>query len=256
MSARLKRGIVSHSATAWHALNGVVPQKSPSGIFTQTARTLRQSGSLVAAYRYFARKFLPTVILALIVIALLLVASRLAFELAESVGLTCRSTATADLKVAKPLAVGSSPFLTSDACYASGIRLEKNNNYVVRFDVTQEWRDGSIQTSPRGFATAQGRGAHSWAQVAIRATGLRWFEPLARIKNTGRARIRMNPQQIAPGSATYESEEFTAKLDGELFLFVNDAVVALPWVWDYYYRHNNVGAATITVERKEPKPVR
>jgi hypothetical protein len=39
---------------------------------------------------------------------------------------------------------------------------------------------------------------------------------------------------------------FTADRGGELFLYVNDAVIGLPWVSDAYYK-NNKGSAKVTV---------
>ena len=35
---------------------------------------------------------------------------------------------------------------------------------------------------------------------------------------------------------------------GELFLYVNDAVLPLPWVYDLFYR-NNKGTASIVIRR-------
>ena len=37
--------------------------------------------------------------------------------------------------------------------------------------------------------------------------------------------------------------------DGELFIFVNDAVIGIPGLYDLFYR-NNKGAAQLTVTRK------
>jgi hypothetical protein len=39
---------------------------------------------------------------------------------------------------------------------------------------------------------------------------------------------------------------FTAQRGGELFLYVNDAVIGLPWLNDYYSK-KNAGTAKITV---------
>jgi hypothetical protein len=37
--------------------------------------------------------------------------------------------------------------------------------------------------------------------------------------------------------------------DGELFIFVNDAVIGVPWLYNFFYR-NNGGGGTLTVTRK------
>ncbi len=42
--------------------------------------------------------------------------------------------------------------------------------------------------------------------------------------------------------------DITANASGELFIYVNDAALALPWLTDLFYR-NNSGTATVTVKR-------
>jgi hypothetical protein len=44
--------------------------------------------------------------------------------------------------------------------------------------------------------------------------------------------------------------EFTPRRNGEVFLFVNDAVIGLPRIADYFYRTNNEGRATVVIELK------
>ena len=44
-------------------------------------------------------------------------------------------------------------------------------------------------------------------------------------------------------------EVLRATRDGELFLFVNDAVLGVPGLIDVFYR-NNVGTADVTVTRR------
>jgi hypothetical protein len=40
---------------------------------------------------------------------------------------------------------------------------------------------------------------------------------------------------------------------GELFVFVNDAVIGLPRAWNYFYR-NNSGEATVVIRKiREPR---
>jgi hypothetical protein len=43
-----------------------------------------------------------------------------------------------------------------------------------------------------------------------------------------------------------QTTQFTAQRGGELFLYVNDAVIGLPWLNDYYFK-KNAGTAKVTV---------
>ena len=81
-----------------------------------------------------------------------------------------------------------------------------------------------------------------------------WFKPIARIGSTGGdeypltsvhrvSRDDLKRQLVA---------EFQARTKGELFLYVNDAVVGLPGLADTFYvrkRGRNSGRAEIKVER-------
>jgi hypothetical protein len=49
------------------------------------------------------------------------------------------------------------------------------------------------------------------------------------------------------------NEIFTATRDGELFLFVNDAVIGLPGLYGYFYGYfytDNKGSARVTITRR------
>jgi hypothetical protein len=54
------------------------------------------------------------------------------------------------------------------------------------------------------------------------------------------------------GSKTAYRDDFVARRSGEVFLYVNDAVIGLPWLSTYFYEKNffrdkNYGTATITL---------
>jgi hypothetical protein len=82
-----------------------------------------------------------------------------------------------------------------------------------------------------------------------------WFQPIARIGAVGADEYPLEPdtRQIV---ATPESGEgrrelvadIRARRSGELFLYVNDAVVGIPRFVGHFYA-NNRGEATVTVAR-------
>jgi hypothetical protein len=86
--------------------------------------------------------------------------------------------------------------------------------------------------------------------VPLRRILLRpWFRIVARVGETGTDEYFLDPD-----SNDIKSVEipFTSHRDGELYLYVNDAV--LPVYMDFFYR-NNRGTATVTVvQRESPEP--
>jgi hypothetical protein len=76
------------------------------------------------------------------------------------------------------------------------------------------------------------------------------YAPIGQIGEWGRDRYRLALQRKGPpAERRYVSEPFTARTGGELFVFVNDLVIGLPYVWRAFYDDNREGAAEITVTR-------
>jgi len=81
-----------------------------------------------------------------------------------------------------------------------------------------------------------------------------WFKPIARIGGRSNDSYVLEPSRpftkVESRDRLYT--EILARRDGELFLYVNDALVVWPWL---HYYGNNQGRATVTVERIEaPTP--
>ena len=81
-----------------------------------------------------------------------------------------------------------------------------------------------------------------------------WFAPIAHVGKKGNEEFALRPcvnRRLAGIAATNSNvlvAEFTTQHDGELFLFVNDAVLAVPGQAGYFYR-NNHGKASVKVEQ-------
>jgi hypothetical protein len=73
-----------------------------------------------------------------------------------------------------------------------------------------------------------------------------WFRLIARVGETGVDEYFLDPIPLQQTTPQAYRSTFTAQRGGELFLYVNDAVIGLPWVNDRYFK-NNVGTATIAV---------
>ena len=123
-------------------------------------------------------------------------------------------------------------------CFATRIRL--NEGTVYRFDVEEaEWKDGYRKAGPDGYSSrlflpfALGR----------RHPSERWLKLMGRVGPSGRETFA-----IGSGPAFYR-----ARSNGELFLYVNDGVLGVPWwsdwwSWPYRWRvGRNEGVASVTV---------
>jgi hypothetical protein len=150
-------------------------------------------------------------------------------------------------------------FATRQFCYASGLNLEAGQSYrltVAAFDTMVDLNglvaDGSITVpTQRGFTFTSRSidmplGARTLFAVAApfrRLWRANWYVPVARV---GADSVDQEP--------LVRDTLITPRDGGELFLFMNDAIVPLapflPFVgWDAYYA-NNTGRVTVTIERQ------
>jgi hypothetical protein len=132
-----------------------------------------------------------------------------------------------------------------------GLGLDQGVRYRISIRVEgAEWRDDGISTDLEGFGWNRMTAAMIAGLPLRRHLTEPWFKPSARIGARGRDEYSLEPTvPFAPGDDRRTmTTEITARTSGELFLYVNDAVVGLPGVYDVFYRHNR-GGADVTVER-------
>jgi hypothetical protein len=119
--------------------------------------------------------------------------------------------------------------------------------------VTEPWQDSSIATGPEGFG-AEKMTLRMWPALLIRRhLSANWFEMMARVGGSSSGGIvlkleRQDPPrcQCPPGPVRYTAT-IRVRRSGELFFYVNDAVIGWPGVFDYFYR-NNTGKADVLIE--------
>lgn len=199
---------------------------------------------LLAIKRYIAPAFFALVF----VYYGLTYASHLIFRFEDSAGLICR-----DSHALRQLASGETApemrFATKDICKATGVVLEQGGSYLITVKEVAPWRDGDIETHIAGFYSSD---LH-WTQSAfmylvewpLRRIFIRpWFRVVARVGSTGNYEYFMDPDSQ---TARALQAQFKPERSGELFFYVNDVVLALPW-HDVFYR-NNAGEATVTIKR-------
>lgn len=171
-------------------------------------------------------------LLAIVVLAV----ERVSFRIRDDIGWLCRPTGTAKFTTD----AGSIDFDAANPCLATQVALVAGRTY--RFDVQTEapWADGDVPAGPDGLEVPPSLAM--FAATPLRRQRSRpWFELTGQVGLSGRVAFPV-------GSGTC----YTARSDGELFLYVNDAVIgllpdrfwALPYFWSF---GRNSGQARITV---------
>jgi uncharacterized protein (DUF2235 family) len=230
-----------------------IKQPPAAGIADRIAVSIRTR----AGYRifFYALKhwWLPSLFALLILWVLFALASQLAFRTADAFGAFCATTQSG-----QPNAGGGSVmFQTSDFCKPTQIKVIKDEEYRVTIKVDSEWIDSTIPATPEGFGFQKMTlPMYPWI-VFRRVLFAEWFKPVLRIGNRGGEEHVLDMKANPAGQVkTYEAL-LKPRSDGEVFVFVNDAVWGLPWVYNYFYSNNHPGKndpgpTSITIEPLRP----
>jgi hypothetical protein len=246
ISLRLETAIEDRMLAAWRRTN------FPRNWLTR-ALDIVQAFRIAAWYQGVLRilkyKIAPAFFALLTVGIVVAFVSHFTFYLEDAAGLTCRPSANAT----RLLSSHHTPELTFDPkaeCWASGIILSKGVRYVISLKISEDWADDNYRADVGGYGintlpTMWDRAKIAMA-VPLRRILLRpWFRIIARVGETGTDEYFLDPD---PGDIKSVEIPFIPHRDGELYLYVNDAV--LPVYIDYFYR-NNKGAAMVTVAQRD-----
>jgi len=162
-------------------------------------------------------------------------------EVLSSFGGLCRPSAQ-PLQPVGPTAMQVG-FSTNSLCGVTGLTMEKGSVYEIKIDKTSAWFDNHIPATADGITKGSDVRRLALGVPLRRKWAERWFQPIARIGSTGRDEYTLGEQPT----------RFVARSSGELFLYVNDAIVV---VSPRFFYDNNSGKANVTVTRiKEPPSV-
>ena len=214
---------------------------------------LRSHPSYQAFFRALTEHVIPFFFVLCILIAAPTALSRILFGVGSSMGWVCAPHEK--LETVITVAPAQVHFDPRRPCWASGLSLDRGVRYRIwiRLEGAPSWRDGAITTDLGGFASR-------WTRVStIARLPLRrhlteaWFKPIARIGAQGSDEYPLGPAvpSARHDDGTTMMAEITARTTGEFFLYVNDAVIGFPVIFDAFYR-NNHGRAHVTVERVRP----
>ncbi|MGY3610047.1 MULTISPECIES: DUF2235 domain-containing protein [unclassified Bradyrhizobium] len=205
---------------------------------------------LRSGWRYYVGPALSAVVISYLAIT---VGNRLLFTAVDQAGMVCKPTQKLDYV---PDAGALISFEPSNLCFATGYKVGRLERYYVwtnpdpaalarqyqgysttraacQPDPSSALRNGSVTTDPRGYSTFNNAddAQLSWSEtiVHILALPLRryyfqpWFQPIARYGSLGSEVDFLEPD---PDRRVRKISEYvTPKVTGELFFYVNDAVL-------------------------------
>ena len=138
-------------------------------------------------------------------------------------------------------------FKTSDLCKPTGIHLDNGGRYTVKVEPIRRgpgtmpafwFRIGGF--SPTDQPVWKQRIKLGFAVPLRRELTKDWFRIVLRYGDVGGEEAFLDPD---PDDAVSKLPSGPTR-EGELFIFVNDAVIGIPGLYDYFYRNNQGRGAT------------
>jgi hypothetical protein len=218
------------------------------------------------AYQWTLRRFKKDVLpaffgivsLAAIVLISISGASRIFFSLADSTGLYCKADASVPSATITTTYSKVLTFSPVKPCWPSGLLAQKGASYRVVLDITDtagSWKDDTLKADLLGNREDHRPDIGITAWFTKRYLWEKYYKPIARIRNTKANATGQDEYILNPTFGSSEEHykclvsDFTAQSSGELFFFVNDAIVyARPNLVTGTY-DNNKGTADVYVKR-------
>lgn len=231
LGSSLQHTIRDVSRVAWHAPAG---HPTPGG-WHAAVHELRRLGIYRVTFYFLKHWLFPTAIVVWLF-------WWLAFGTANTLGLICKGEGGV---LVEDAAARSAVMQTAKACNATGLRVAQGETYRITLEVTDAWRDHKTATGPNGFDNSRA----TWIQLLgwpyKRLIWSNWFATILRVGGPGLEEHLLRFEE-KDGSWT---ATFAPRSNGEVFLYVNDTVLSVPWFYDVFYRCNNHGAAEVRIER-------
>lgn len=247
------------------------------------ARRLRLNETAVGCYTFLAEKGVPFIFLLLCAFLFACTVYRALLDGVSAAGKLCEASGMVTVSDdGRPLEKleKEADFATSSMCHATGLSLVEGRRYRITLKMQDRWFDQSLETDVGGFPSSSYRTRYLGLSLRPLYLGLplrrwlvsNWFEPVARIGAVGDYEYPLEPASPIPADPfekCHDAQKLSQadcaeknglhatrvlisdiqpKTSGELFIYVNDAVLLWPGLTDFFYR-NNSGSATVKVER-------
>ena len=248
----------------------------PSTFALSLARKLRTNAALTRIFKWVNDKLVPLLFAVGLFVVCMLIANRVLFDAIDSTGYFCTNSPSAGKS-------NEDSFSTNNLCWASGYTIDEGVRYRITLTTPGNWFDRATRADVGGISSSSA--VHSAGTLMKRWWFEDWFKPIARIGRPGNDEYVLEPvapfkhhsylndakkppgklfEKISPDDAKQRMSsdptpderktlvaEFTARTKGEMFLYVNDAVLLWPGKIDLFYG-NNSGTGILTVERVMP----
>jgi hypothetical protein len=245
LSGRIKDGM----RIIWQSRAAPVPL---SGFVHNAIYVFRTNFVYQALLKIGKRHVLPFLLAAIMVWYGATLMSHFFFNVADSMGAFCNGTPPAQLVAVDKgvVAQDAKDFDTSSICAPTGLTVRQGFKYELLITMMTPWNDDARQVTPVGYRTSTIESRERWrgyATIFLRRILFRpWFRLIARVGETGVDEYFLDPAPVPDTNPQVYKAKFTAQRSGEIFLYVNDTVIGLPWLSDRYYKGNK-GTAKVTV---------
>ncbi len=223
--------------------------------FHRAVAALRNNWLYRGSIEFAKRSGVPFLFAVAVVIYGFGILSHIAFNVADAAGAYCKETPAANRKqvnlgIEQP---AIATFKTIDLCFATGLTVRAGYKYEITIRDAQGWANGDIPTTPHGYGF-KGQPLAQQIFMAVtypmrRILARSTFNLIARVGSAGNDEYFLDPYPFTKDGQRVPNayrDKIKAQRDGELFLYVNDAVVALPW-WTRWFYASHKGSANITV---------
>lgn len=206
---------------------------------------LRTSPAYQSFWRQLKWRIVPVAVAVPVLWLILAMASHVAFSIMNAAGFVC--TPTPSNRLVHHTLKGAT-FDPREVCWASGVVLQEGIKYRITMTINKrDWKDKDIETPISGFGVDKMTGAMYLALPFRRYLTEPWYKPIARIGSTGSDEYPLNPgYTLVWDPETTVVTDISARRSGELFLFVNDAVLPVSNASQPTYK-NNGGTAAFAV---------
>ncbi len=137
-------------------------------------------------------------------------------------------------------------FVANSPCFDTGVSIDKDVRYELTFNLSDAWSDATIRADALGWVDSD-----PWFQypaaILKRHISKDWYEPIARIGNTQFDRYSISHLErqsllISGRPVNSATLKFTARSEGRLFLYLNDAVAPplLGRAIEWWYRDEDL----------------
>lgn len=203
---------------------------------------------MIALYNALREHIFPALALVLAGLAALFLINKASVDVASAAGAFCEDAPT-DEK-AEIIGTDQGDFDPASMCWDTQMVLLKGERYRITLDIPpgSSLKDDSIRS---GAAGMKARSFKQAVGVPLRRWwGQPYFQLIARIGSRGADEQAVMPIRLRaakPEDISRAAFLFTPRETGRLYLYLNDAALGFPGLYDLFYR-NNSGAARVTVE--------